>query len=208
MVSPSKAKEEEKGEQEEEQSEEQEGGAVGIQDFKNLFSFSVGNCGFFLYFFFCFAAAFCQLYTTYWISFWTSQDFEEQQKSIYPTLFGVLIIVYCILVFIRAVVIFTIFIVSTSKMHNVMVEKVIRSKILFFDSNPIGRIFTRFSKDMSVLDLIMPGITVFATFGIFRTITVVMTLSYLYPYLLVIVGIASFLMLLILKRALGPLRES
>jgi ATP-binding cassette subfamily C (CFTR/MRP) protein 2 len=123
-------------------------------------------------------------------------------------MFGVLIIVYCILVFIRAVVIFTIFIISTSNMHNVMVEKVIRSKILFFDANPIGRIFTRFSKDMSVMDLIMPGITVFATFGIFRSITVVMTLTVLYPYLLVIVAIALGLMLLILRRSLGPLRES
>jgi hypothetical protein len=37
-------------------------------------------------------------------------------------------------------------------MHSKMIEKVIRSKILFFDSNPIGRIFTRFSKDVYVLD--------------------------------------------------------
>ena len=66
-------------------------------------------------------------------------------------------------------------------MHKEMVQKVIRSKILFFDSNPIGRIFTRFSKDMSVMDLVLPGIAVFATFGLFRTLTVVMTLSVLYP---------------------------
>jgi hypothetical protein len=50
---------EEKKETQEEVSEEDDQGAVGFQDFKNLFGFSVGNCGFFLYFFFCFAAAFC-----------------------------------------------------------------------------------------------------------------------------------------------------
>ena len=93
-------------------------------------------------------------------------------------------------------------------MHNEMVEKVIRAKILFFDSNPVGRIFTRFSKDISVLDLLLPGITVFATFGLFRTITVVITLSIIHPMILIVVFIGMVFMLLTLKRALGPLRES
>jgi ATP-binding cassette, subfamily C (CFTR/MRP), member 4 len=142
------------------------------------------------------------------VSYWTEQEFEEQQKSIYPTLFGILIIVYCILVFGRAMVIIGIYNYSTTNMHHQMVEKVIRSKILFFDSNPVGRIFTRFSKDISVLDILLPGVTVFATFGLFRTITVVITLAVIHPLLLIVVALALFLMILILKRALGPLRES
>jgi hypothetical protein len=66
-------------------------------------------------------------------------------------------------------------------MHTRVVEKLIRSKILFFDSNPIGRIFTRFSKDMAVLDLILPMISGMATLTIFRTIAVSITLMALYP---------------------------
>ena len=60
-------------------------------------------------------------------------------------------------------------------MHKKIVEKIIRSKIIFFDSNPIGRIFTRFSKDVSVLDLILPGIFSLATFAVFRTLSVTIT---------------------------------
>jgi hypothetical protein len=41
-------------------------------------------------------------------------------------------------------------------MHAAMTKAVLRAKMLFFDSNPIGRIITRFSKDMNVLDLVMP----------------------------------------------------
>ena len=93
-------------------------------------------------------------------------------------------------------------------MHEKMVEKVIRAKIIFFDSNPVGRVFTRFSKDISVMDILLPGITVFATFGLFRTLSVVITLAVIHPLLLVVVAIALFFMILILKRALGPLRES
>lgn len=92
-----------------------------------------------------------------------------------------MIIVYCLLVFARSLIIFGIYQVSTTNMHNKMVERVIRARILFFDSNPVGRILTRFSKDISVLDIILPGQTVFATFGLFRTITVVMTLAVIHP---------------------------
>jgi len=37
-------------------------------------------------------------------------------------------------------------------MHNEMGQKVIRAKILFFDSNPIGRITSRFSTDVAMVD--------------------------------------------------------
>ena len=42
-----------------------------------------------------------------------------------------------------------------------MTEKVLRAKILFFDSNPIGRIITRFSKDIAVFDMVIPVLAVF-----------------------------------------------
>ena len=40
--------------------------------------------------------------------------------------------------------------------HDAITKRVLRSNILFFDSNPIGRIVTRFSKDLMMFDLIMP----------------------------------------------------
>jgi len=64
-------------------------------------------------------------------------------------------------------------------MHDSMLTKVARSKILFFDSNPIGRILARFSKDISVLDFLLPNAVTFATFGLFRCVTVVMVLAVL-----------------------------
>ena len=41
---------------------------------------------------------------------------------------------------------------SVTGMHNEMGQKVIRAKILFFDSNPIGRITSRFSTDVAMVD--------------------------------------------------------
>lgn len=41
-------------------------------------------------------------------------------------------------------------------MNQSMTERVLHASIQFFDSNPIGRIVTRFSKDIAVFDLIIP----------------------------------------------------
>lgn len=66
-----------------------------------------------------------------------------------------------------------------------MCEKVLRSKILFFDSNPIGRILTRFSKDMAVLDLLVPAVSILMTYGIFRAFTVCISIVIVNVWLLI-----------------------
>lgn len=92
-------------------------------------------------------------------------------------------------------------------MHKKMVERIIRSKILFFDSNPIGRIFTRFSKDIAVLDIILPAIFALATFTIFRTLSVFITVVCVFPIMLVVVVFALAFMMLIVRKGAGPMRE-
>ena len=92
-------------------------------------------------------------------------------------------------------------------MHKKIVEKLIRSKILFFDSNPIGRIFTRFSKDVTTLDLLLPGLTSLATFTFFRTISVFIMIAALYPLMIIVVLVALILMILVLRKGMSPQRE-
>jgi len=55
------------------------------------------------------------------------------------------------------------FLMATTGMHNKMAEMVIRSKILFFDSNPSGRIATRFTKDLAMSDFILPALLAIVT---------------------------------------------
>lgn len=76
----------------------------------------------------------------------------------------------------------------------------LRAKILFFDSNPIGRVVTRFSKDVGVLDFIVPILTIFIVQGIFRTITVAITISIINPYLFIVVFVGGILMVYVLRR--------
>ena len=117
-------------------------------------------------------------------------------------MFGGSILAYIVLCILRAAVIFAFVHTSTTNMHNTMSYKVLRAKILFFDSNPIGRVVTRFSKDVSVLDFIIPTLSIFIVQGIFRTVTVAITVSIINPYLFIVVFFGALSMLYVLKQGI------
>jgi ABC-type multidrug transport system fused ATPase/permease subunit len=89
---------------------------------------------------------------------------------------------YVLVTFVRAVVVFVIMLTASSNLHEQMVLGITRAPILFFDSNPVGRIQTRFSKDMATLDLLLPQIWIFASNGIWRAICVFVALMVLQPW--------------------------
>lgn len=93
-------------------------------------------------------------------------------------------------------------------MHNKMTDVVLRARIIFFDSNPIGRIVTRFSKDLIMLDLVLPPITFIVIFGAFRTISVVLTVAVISPIVLVPTTIAFILMISIIRTGTSSMMES
>ncbi len=126
----------------------------------------------------------------------------------YPIGLALLIIFYILLSFVRALVIFNIALTSSSNMHNQMVTKVIRATILFFDSNPVGRVLTRFSKDMAILDSLLPTVCVFATFGIFRSLTVMLVVIILNPWLALVIALVVVLMYCVFKSKVFVMIES
>lgn len=90
-----------------------------------------------------------------------------------------------IIAVLRELIIFNIVIRGTSKIHLEMTKRILRAKVVFFDSNPIGRILTRFSKDMVVLDLVFPYIVVLVSYGTFRTVSVIISLCIVNYWLLI-----------------------
>lgn len=89
-----------------------------------------------------------------------------------------------------------------------MAEKVLRSNILFFDSNPIGRITTRFSKDLTIIDMMLPYMILIVTQGLLRTFTVVITVSIVNPYLLIFVSLALPYMIWVVKHGIRPMVDA
>jgi ATP-binding cassette, subfamily C (CFTR/MRP), member 4 len=118
------------------------------------------------------------------------------------------VISFILIQFLRAVITFKILHYATTNMHNKMTDVVLRAKILFFDSNPIGRIVTRFSKDLIMLDLVLPPISFIVTLGFFRTASVVVTVAVISPVMLIPTAFAFILMLLIIRTGLSSMMET
>ncbi|KAM9674362.1 ATP-binding cassette sub-family C member 4-like isoform 1-T1 [Dama dama] len=56
----------------------------------------------------------------------------------------------------KSLLIFYILVNSSRTLHNKMLESILRSPVLFFHRNPIGRILNRFSKDIGHMDDLLP----------------------------------------------------
>ncbi|XP_070656064.1 ATP-binding cassette sub-family C member 4-like [Bos indicus] len=56
----------------------------------------------------------------------------------------------------RSLLIFYILVNSSQTLHNKMLETILRSPVLFFSRNPIGRILNRFFKDIGHMDDLLP----------------------------------------------------
>ena len=92
-------------------------------------------------------------------------------------------------------------------MHYAMTEKVIRTLILFFDSNPSGTIATRFTKDMKTMDSQFPGISVFVTMNALRIFSVGITVIVVNPYLIIVGSVALAYCVYIYKIGINPMVE-
>jgi ABC-type multidrug transport system fused ATPase/permease subunit len=96
---------------------------------------------------------------------------------------------------------------AATNMHNKMVEKVMRAKILFFDSNPIGRITTRFTKDMMITDTMISNYAIFVSMFFFRILFVFITVIIVNPYLLIVFAISSIFVYRVANLGIHPMIE-
>ncbi|XP_066275333.1 ATP-binding cassette sub-family C member 4-like [Branchiostoma lanceolatum] len=57
---------------------------------------------------------------------------------------------------VRALLFFNVAVTSAERMHNSMLMSILQAPMVFFDSNPVGRILNRFSKDIGIMDELLP----------------------------------------------------
>ncbi|KAJ8918530.1 hypothetical protein NQ315_013034, partial [Exocentrus adspersus] len=66
-------------------------------------------------------------------------------------------------------------------LHDLLLSGVLRSPMLFFDTTPLGRVLSRFSKDMEVVDANMPWYVSDGLYCFFEVIGTVVVISYTTP---------------------------
>ncbi|CAJ1947895.1 unnamed protein product [Cylindrotheca closterium] len=85
----------------------------------------------------------------------------------------------------RAQMTFHLLIGASKRLHDQMLNSVLRSKIVFFDTNPLGRVLNRFSADVGISDETLPLTIYDFSVGFFMVIGGVVTASVVLPFILV-----------------------
>lgn len=97
-----------------------------------------------------------------WLSFLTTLPREKQTKWTNFGIYAGCVALAILATTVRAYLFFVAVLRSSEKLHNNMATAILKAPVLFFDSNPTGRILNRFSKDIGCLDEVLPQTFLFA----------------------------------------------
>nr|UOU03343.1 ATP-binding cassette subfamily C4-4-2 [Brachionus rubens] len=85
----------------------------------------------------------------------TLKIFSDRKR--YYIIYSILIVCAIIIGKLRVALFYTLSARTAISLHKEMFEKVLKTNIRFFDTNPIGRIINRFSKDIGFVDDLIPS---------------------------------------------------
>ena len=84
----------------------------------------------------------------WWISRWTALSLASSRDHTEILIYIALVGASTVLVFVEAFLVLQAAVVSSTTIHNKMLDAVIKAPVIFFDTNPTGRILNRFTKDI------------------------------------------------------------
>ena len=91
-----------------------------------------------------------------WHSFLARLNPEDQKKKTYLSVLTCLVGACFIFTIVRTYGFLKICLKCAERLHDKMVVAILQAPVLFFDSNPVGRILNRFSNDIGCVDEMLP----------------------------------------------------
>ncbi|CAJ1962705.1 unnamed protein product [Cylindrotheca closterium] len=109
-----------------------------------------------------------------WVSYWTSDpNYDRHSREFYLGMYFLLAVTLGIFTFMRSYLLAYFGVKASERLHNDLLKSILRAPMSFFDTTPMGRILSRFSKDVYSVDLEL-GDSI--DFVIFCTLTIVVSL--------------------------------
>ncbi|KAL9971726.1 hypothetical protein ACROYT_G017928 [Oculina patagonica] len=142
-----------------------------------------------------------------WLSLLTKQLPAVQKDRINLTIYGCLVGASFVFAFMRAHGFFSVSLRCSERLHDKMVVAVLQAPVLFFDSNPVGRIMDRFSKDVGCIDEVLPKTFLMSIQLLLLLFTTVLLPTVTNPWLLFVVVPLAVSVVCISKYYLKTSRE-
>ena len=99
---------------------------------------------------------------SWWLSRMTEMPFKQQKSYSTLLVYGSIVTGSLFLTLISSFCFYLAALKASENLHDQMTKAVLKAPVLFFDTNPVGRILNRFSKDVGCMDDILPGQFLFA----------------------------------------------
>lgn len=97
-------------------------------------------------------STFCQLFTNTWLSFWIEKKFSGMLDHFYVTIYVILAIMTLVFTGVQFTMLAYMNNRSAELLNLKAVEKILHTPMSFMDTNPLGRVLNRFTKDTDSLD--------------------------------------------------------
>ncbi|KAI7878707.1 hypothetical protein K492DRAFT_217842, partial [Lichtheimia hyalospora FSU 10163] len=144
-------------------------------------------------------AIFCQ---DYWIKIWTNayelkndtmennaMETTQQAPTVNATYYlGIYALIgFCTIIAstMRSLILYTVSIQASRRLHEKLLHKILRARIRFFDTTPIGRVINRFSMDMQTIDQDVSPQIAFVLITLVSTLTVILLVTIVLPLFII-----------------------
>lgn len=185
-------------------------GAVSISVYRKYLkagggylTFAAVYCGFLL-------SAGNGLASSSWISYWTADapDYERNPEAFYLGLFFILSVTLGLFTFIRSFLLVRFGVKASEALHRNLLDSILRAPQSFFDTTPIGRILSRFSKDLYSIDIELADTLDFFLFTSLQVVISLATILFVTPWFGVTIVPLAFLYFRVLNYFRAVSRET
>ncbi|KAL9966836.1 hypothetical protein ACROYT_G024964 [Oculina patagonica] len=142
-----------------------------------------------------------------WLSYLTKKPADDQKDKTNLTIYGCLVGASLVFAIFRAYGFLVVSLRCSERLHDKMVVAILQAPVLFFDSNPVGRILNRFSKDVGCVDELLPKTFLFSIQLLLLVFASILVPIVTNSWLLIVVVPVSLMVVYISKYYLKTSRE-
>ncbi|MCL7050469.1 hypothetical protein MKW94_016725, partial [Papaver nudicaule] len=175
--------------------EQRETGRVSLEVYKIFCTEAYGWSGILAVLFFSLLWQSSLMASDYWLAYETGEkNASSFNPSIFIKVYGLIAVVSCVLVFIRAFLTAFVFLKTSQVFFLQILNSILHAPMSFFDTTPSGRVLSRASSDQTNIDLFIPfflGLTIAMYITVLSIVIVICQVAWPTVFLIIPLGLTN-----------------